>query len=217
MDGRDEMDGRCDPKWLEWARLLRATAQSGLTYTENAFDRGRFREVQAIAAEILACYSGEDPSMVRGLLEGELGYATPKVDVRGVVFHERKILLVRETADGGRWTVPGGWADIHETPSEAAVREVFEESGFRTRADKLLAVYDRNRQGLIPPYPWHVYKMFFLCERIGGEAATSIETSEVAFFGEDEIPELSVPRVNDKQIARFFEHLRRPELPTDFD
>jgi ADP-ribose pyrophosphatase YjhB (NUDIX family) len=143
------------------------------------------------------------------------GYATPKLDVRGVVFRENGILLVKEREDGG-WTLPGGWADVGESPADATVREVREESGFETRAVKLLAVYDRNRHGHTP-IPFHAYKLFFRCEIIGGAPATSVETEGVDCFGEDSLPPLSISRVTPAQIHRFFEHLRNPGWPTEFD
>lgn len=206
-----------DPKWLEWAKRLQATAQNGLQYAQSPFDRERFEAVQNIAAEILAAHTALEPARIHELMDSETGYATPKVDVRGVVFKDNALLMVREKFDG-RWTVPGGWADVSETPSEAVVREIREEAGFETRVTKILAVYDRSRQGNVPPYPFHVYKLFFQCELLGGKATTSIETEEVGFFAEDKIPsDLSIPRVNAKQIARFFEHLRHPDWPTDFD
>ncbi len=77
------------------------------------------------------------------------GYATPKVDVRGSVFRDDQILLVKERADG-LWTLPGGWADVNESPREAVVREIMEESGYHTRANKLLAVWDRAKHQHTP-------------------------------------------------------------------
>ena len=206
-----------DPQWLEWVKRLQATAQNGLQYAQSPFDRERFVAVQRVAAEILASHTSLSPARIQELMDSETGYATPKVDVRGVVFKDNELLMVREKFDG-RWTVPGGWADPSETPSRAVVREIREEAGFETRAVKVLAVYDRSRQGNVPPYPFHVYKLFFRCELLGGEATTSIETEEVSFFAEDRIPsDLSIPRVNAAQIARFFEHLRHPDWPTEFD
>jgi ADP-ribose pyrophosphatase YjhB (NUDIX family) len=204
-----------DTKWLEWAKKLQAIAQNGLTFTENPFDIERYKALRAIAAEIMATYSNREPSYVLDLFAHEIGYATPKVDVRGAVFRDDALLFVKERWDGC-WTLPGGWADIGDSPSEVAVREVYEESGYHTRAVKLLAVYDRDRQGH-PPFEHYVYKLFFQCELLGGSPSTSIETDEVAFFGEDEIPELSLTRIMPTQIARIFQHHRNPDLPTDFD
>jgi ADP-ribose pyrophosphatase YjhB (NUDIX family) len=171
--------------------------------------------VQQIAAEIVSAHSDLDPEQVRGLFDSESGYATPKVDVRGVVFRDDAVLLVRELRDN-RWTLPGGWADIGDSPAQATEREVREESGYLVRAVKLIACYDRNRHGH-PPFVFHIYKLFFQCELLGGTPVDSAETSEARFFGEDEIPELSLPRVTPAQIKRFFDHHRHPDWPTDFD
>ena len=204
-----------ESKWLEWVQKLQAIAQNGLTYTENPFDIERYKSLRAIAAEIMATYSNAEPSYVLDLFAREVGYATPKVDVRGAVFRDDTILLVRERTDGC-WTLPGGWADIGDSPAEVAQREVYEESGYRTRAVKLLAVYDRNRQGH-PPFAHYVYKLYFRCELLSGTPSPSIETDEVGFFAETEIPQLSLTRVMPAQITRIFQHYRQPDLPTDFD
>src|SRR5208282_547793 len=143
------------------------------------------------------------------------GYATPKVDVRAAVFRDSKLLLVKEREDGC-WTLPGGWADVGDSPSSATVREVKEESGYDVKVRKLLALLDRNLHGH-PPIPHHAYKLFFLCEILGGEAMTGDETEDVAFFGEGEIPPLSLTRVTPAQVFQLFEHLRHPEWPTQFD
>lgn len=206
-----------EPQWIEWAKALRAIAQTGLHFCESEYDAERYRQIQEIAADIFANHTNTKKEVIVDLFSQEYGYATPKVDVRGAVFKESKILLVREVLDDHRWTLPGGWADVNETPTEAVTREVFEESGFETRAAKLLAVYDRTKQNHRPPMPYHVYKMFFLCEIVGGGAKSSYETSEVGFFAEDNIPELSISRVLPHQIQRFFEHYRNSNLPTDLD
>lgn len=204
-----------EPNWLTWARKLQAIGQNGLTYSKDPFDIERFEELRELALEILQNYTDSDLPRIRDLFAGEHGHATPKVDVRGVVFNEDAILLVRERADG-KWTLPGGWVDVNESPSESVVREVFEESGYQAKALKLLACYDRNRHPH-PPHPYHVYKLFFHCEILGGSPSTSYETDGVDFFKQDAIPELSTGRVTSAQIDRFFEFLRSPDLPTDFD
>jgi len=203
-------------KWLEWGRRLQALAQNGLAYAENPFDVERYTQLRELAAEIIAAHSGLTVERAAELFAEETSYATPKVDVRGVVFKDDGILLVREMADRGRWTLPGGWADVGESPREAVVREVHEESGFETRPVKLLAVYDKAKHGH-PPDLLYIYKLFILCELIGGEAAHSIETQGAAFFREDDIPELSIGRTTKEQLARMFEHYRNPDLPTEFD
>lgn len=199
-------------------RELQAIAQIGQTFAgDSHFDRERYERVQAIAAEIVAAGTGLETGAVVEFFAAESGYATPKVDVRGVVFDaDGRLLLVREASDG-LWTLPGGWADVNESPATATTREVREESGFETRAVKLLAVYDRTLHEHVPAFPYHVYKLFLRCERVGGVAATSVETSGVAFFAEDALPPLSVSRVTERQLRRMFEHERHPDWPADFD
>lgn len=204
-------------KWIEWGRKLQAISQTGLHYTEKQYDRERYEQIREIAAEILAEHTTLSVSELLQLNAAEFGYATPKVDVRGVVFKDNKLLLVREIADAGRWTLPGGWADVNETPSQAVVREVFEESGFKTQAVKLLAVYDREHQKHTPSFPYTVYKLFFHCQIIGGKPQINHEVSEIAFFSETDIPELSESRVKKSQLLRFFGHYQEQTLPTDFD
>jgi ADP-ribose pyrophosphatase YjhB (NUDIX family) len=215
-----------EPQWLNFARRIQAIAQTGLHYEPSLFDRERYEKLLDIAAEMIAAYSDSDMPRVRELFDTQDGHATPKVDVRGVVFHENKILLVRENLDGGRWTLPGGWADPGEAPGEATAREIYEETGYRTRAVKLLAFYDRRLHGH-GPHIFSIYKAFFRCElldnhrsqaQIDNQSASYIETGEVRFFAEHEIPaDLSIGRVTQAQIRRFFEHLRQPDLPADFD
>lgn len=204
-------------KWLEWAQQLQAIAQNGFTYCENPYDLERYGQVRRVAAEMMAAHTDLEPSFVFNLFEKEEGYATPKVDVRGAVFQNDKILLVKEREDDC-WTLPGGWVDIGESPSDAVVREVYEESGYQTKALKLLALYDRNhpRHGH-PPLRHHVYKLFFQCEIIGGAPAENLEVSTVEFFSEQEIPELSLTRVVPSQIERLFKHYANSNWRTDFD
>jgi len=206
-----------DPRVLDWAMHLNALAQNGLVFAANPYDVERYRAIQRIAHEMLAVAVNMTVEQVSALFRYEPGYVTPKIDVRGVVFRNDAMLFVRERADQNRWTLPGGWADVGDTPSQNVEREVFEESGYRTRAVKVLAIYDRRKHGHVPG-PFHIYKIFFRCELLGGDATESTETSEVAFFRESEIPsDLSLGRVTPSQIARMFEHYRHPEWPTDFD
>lgn len=205
-----------EPIWLKWSKDLQSIAQTGLYYSDNPFDRERYERIQTIAAEIMSEFSNITVEEILDIFSMQAGHTTPKVDVRGVVFKDNKILLVKEISDNG-WTLPGGWADPNDSPSDSTIREIREESGFTARPLKVLAVYDRTKQGHTPPHAFHIYKIFIQCEITGGEPKNSIETSGVGFFHEDKLPPLSIARVTKKQIKRFFEHLRNPALPTDFD
>jgi ADP-ribose pyrophosphatase YjhB (NUDIX family) len=205
-----------EPEWLRWARELQAIAQTGLTFSTDSYDLERYQRLRAIAVEMLAVNSNTPMEQVRGLFDQDVGYPTPKVDVRAAVFRDDRILLVRETGDGC-WTLPGGWADVNQSAQECVEREVKEESGFDARAIKLAGVYDYRRQGHVSTHPYSIYKLFFICELTGGEARPSIETSAVEFFARDELPPLSLGRTNPRQIERMYQHRHRPELPADFE
>jgi len=204
-----------NPQWLLWSRRLQAIAQEGLTYARDGYDLGRYEQLRELAAEILAAHSTGTLQEARDLLTLETGPATPKVDVRAAVFREGRVLLVKEPGEVG-WSLPGGWADVGESPSEAAVRETLEESGYRVRPFRLLAAYDRDRHGH-PPIPYHVYKLVFSCEILDETPMSDVDTDGVRFFGENELPELSITRVTRDQISRFFEQHRDPDRPADFD
>lgn len=204
-----------NPKWLEWVQKLQALAQNGLAYSTNPFDIERYQQIRLIAAEMIADKTHRDAGEIESLLKDQAGYATPKVDARGVVICDGRILMVQELSDGG-WTLPGGWVDVGESPAAAVEREVWEESGYRVKAVKLAALFDRNLHPH-PPHLFHIYKLFFLCELTGGAPQDSIETAGASFFSQDEIPPLSAGRITTYQIQRMFEHFRNPDLPTDFD
>jgi ADP-ribose pyrophosphatase YjhB (NUDIX family) len=206
-----------DAKWLGWSRRLAAIAQTGLEYASDVYDRERYDQIRRIAAEIAAAHTDASAETIADLFARDEGYATPKIDVRGVVLREGRVLLVRERSDGG-WTLPGGWADVGDTPTEAVTREVREETGFTVRVVRLLALYDRDapRHGH-PPYAYHAYKAFFLCEMTGGEAALSVETDGVDFFAPDALPRLSTLRVTEPQLTRIIALANRPGAPTDLD
>jgi ADP-ribose pyrophosphatase YjhB (NUDIX family) len=200
---------------LEIARRLHALARTGLHFCGSEYDRERYLEIEQIAAELLAGPLPVDREALLALWRREEGYVTPKMDVRGAVFRDGRVLLVRETADG-RWTLPGGWADVNETPAQAVEKEIEQESGLRTRAVKLAALYDRSRHGHGDALH-HSWKAFFLCEITGGEARGSYETDAVGFFDPAGLPPMSLGRCTPRQVARMHEHWLDRAMPTDFD
>ena len=200
---------------LEWAREIQALAQTGRHYAQDKYQRDRCRRLMEIAAEMLADHTNIDTGLLIKAFDSQIGYATPKIDVRAAVFRNDRLLLVRERNDGG-WTMPGGWADVGDIPSKAAERETLEESGFRVKTRRLIGVYDANRRG--PLEVFHAFKIIFLCDILDGEARPSNETSEVAFFGPGEIPEnLSGERTTPRHIRDVFAVLNNPGIPAVFD
>ena len=208
---------------LRWARALQAIAQSGLTYARDpayagdVFDVDRYEQVLAVATEMFATLGGVPPATIAPLFDDQVGYATPKLDGRGLVFDaDGRVLLVRERLDGDRWTVPGGWVDVNESPAEAVTREVLEETGYEVVAERVLALWDRDRHDH-PPGPFHCWKVMVGCRIVGGAPQASIETSEPRFWSVDDLPELSRARITAAQLQRLRAlHLDRG-APTAFD
>lgn len=189
-------------EWIETLNKITGLAQTGLYYSKDIYDKERYDQIISYVRTLIDLKEINTQDFIADVLQ-DVGYATPKIDVRAVVFKDNKLLLAKETQDG-LWSVPGGWADIGYSAAENAEKEVLEETGLEVKATKLLALTDRRKH----PHPamfLHVYKAFFWCELIGGELKPSIETSEVGFFGKDELPPISTARVTETQIHQFFE------------
>ena len=205
-----------EPDWAVLLRELAAIAQTGLAYARDPFDLERYERIAALAVALIAVPTETAPETIAALLQDEPGYATPKIDVRAGLFRHGKVLMVREASDG-LWSLPGGFADVNCSPSEAVELEIEQESGFTARVTKLVALLDRRRHHAAHPRLRHCYKAYFLAEITGGAARPSLETTEVAFFAEDALPPLSAGRVTAPLIGRLFAHWREPALPAEFD
>ncbi|WP_174838814.1 MULTISPECIES: NUDIX hydrolase [unclassified Ruegeria] len=201
--------------WLARAKRLLALAETGQHFTENPFDRERYDEIAVIARSMLADLGRVPLAHIEGLIpEHTAGYATPSVDIRGAVIRDGCILLVRERSDG-KWAMPGGFADIGSSPAENIEREVWEEAGLRVEARQLYALRHKARH----PYPADArdfYKLFFLCDpQNSREPKPGTETSDVAFFAPDALPELSLTRNIPADIQAAFS--ANTGHPTTFD
>ena len=202
-------------KILAWAVELQAMAQTALYYCKDKFDIERFQRIRDISAEMMTLKADLSFDKIKNLFCGDEGYQTPKIDTRGAIFRGEKILLVCES--DGRWTLPGGWCDVDQSPAENTVKEVREEAGLKVTVDKLVAVHDRNRRNA-DTYIFGVAKFFFLCSELGGEFQKNIETVESKFFAENEIPDnLANEKCTAEQIKLCFAAHRAKVWETVFD
>lgn len=201
-------------EWLEILHKMTALAQSGLHYSKDIYDQERYQQLLQYVENLLQLQHIQTNQFQADVLK-DIGYATPKIDVRAVIFKDNQLLLVKEVSDG-LWALPGGWADPDYSASENVIKEVLEETGLEVRCLKLLALTDMRKHAH-PRMFLHVYKAFFLCEVISGALKPSIETTDVAFFSFDALPEISVPRVTYAQIKACFDYLKHPHSVTYFD
>lgn len=202
-------------QWLEFAIRIQSIAQAGLQYGRDKYDLERYEELRDIAAEMIAAKTDIPVVKVRDLFCNETGYQTPKLDTRAAVFQDGKILLVHE--NNGTWSLPGGWCDVTESIASNTEKEVREETGFTVSAQRLLAVQDWRKHN-VTNYAYGVIKCFVLCRYEGGAFSENIETTEIGFFGEGELPEqLANEKCTRAQIEMCFRMQENPALPTLFD
>jgi ADP-ribose pyrophosphatase YjhB (NUDIX family) len=204
------------PAWLDFARRIAAIAGTGLHYTDAQYDRERYEQLREIAAEMMALGSGLSPGQILDFLGNQTGYHTPRLDVRGAIFRGDEILLVQEAQDG-KWAMPGGFLDVGLTGAQAIEKEVREESGLIVKASRLVGYIDRDKRGDIPPYVFHIHKLFFLCEELGGTLTPSYETLDARFWPLNGLPDLSGGRTLDWQIEAIVARRDDPNLPPFFD
>ena len=204
-----------DNQWMQWAQRIQAIAKTGIAFSKDIYDIERYEELRNISVEIIAKHTDLEIAKIKDLFADAKGYQTPKVDIRGVVFRNGRILMVKEKNDN-KWALPGGFCDVGLSPSQNVVKEIKEESGFIVNPIRLLALLDKNKH----PHPvdlQHFYKIFILCEIVGGEATAGIETNSIEFFSENDLPELSITRNTASQIHTLFEFLHNPDKETVFD
>lgn len=215
MKSESRIAMKCQYDWLHIAEAIKSISQNGLTYCKNQYDKERYQQLKAIAADIISNYSNFSQEKIIEIFSFDQGYLTPKLDVRAAIFKQNKILLVKEISDGC-WTLPGGWVDVNESPAEAVIRETFEETGYIVKALKLVALWDKHKHGHPPQIP-HAFKAMFICDITGGASKTNHEISEIDWYKIDSLPELSLHRVMPNQILRLYEHSINLNIATDFD
>lgn len=198
---------------LRLAKRVQAIAENGLHYTENDFDRDRYKELDDISIRFLSLLTNTPLRTIQAMTPEKNGYRTPKVDVRCVIFNDKdEILMVKERVDS-RWSLPGGWCDVGYTPTEVAVKEAFEEAGIKVKAHRVLAIFDKKCHAH-PEDLFYAYKIFMECVATDYQISTGMETLDVGFFKQGDYPELSTPRNTAYQIDRMFDfHYNRLHWP----
>ncbi len=192
------------PQWIDYVKRVEAISRIGLTNCRNPYDIERYEELRSLSIRFMEAYTGEELERIEELFASDPGYKTPKVEVRGVVFKEGKVLMVRELADN-KWSLPGGYCEVGYSIGENVAREIAEEAGLEVVPKKLLGVFDRSKHAH-PPSPYHVYKVFVECSITGEVEPRGLETDGVGFFALENLPELSENRILKEEIEKIFEY-----------
>src|SRR6478672_11345620 len=203
-------------EFLEEIKRLNAIADVGLLYSHNDYDKERYSAIQNISFKLLNMVNDHSIESLKTSFPLVKDYPTPKVDIRGVLLSDdKKILLIKESADG-KWSLPGGWADIGETPREVIIKEFKEETGLDVVPQRLLAVFDK-RMHPHPPQPFYVYKMVFLCNAVGTTITKGFDVLDVQYFAIDALPELSEDRILKSQVEVLYKLATGTHLPPYVD
>lgn len=202
-------------KWLKWAIEIQSLAQNGLAYTNSIYDKERYERLREISGEIISNKTDISKEKINDLFCNEVGYQTPKIDTRGVIFKDNKILLVQEK--DGRWAIPGGWCDVLETIKSNTIKEVKEETGLNVNTLKIIAIHDRSKHNKqIDAY--RIMKIFVLCEVINGEFQENSETIKTDYFSLNEIPNnLALEKTSFNQIEMCFKAYNDDNWQVEFD
>ncbi|MBK9731280.1 MAG: NUDIX hydrolase [Chitinophagaceae bacterium] len=195
---------------------IKAIADTGLLYSNNEFDKERYSELKEISLQLMSEVSGQDINSLKEYFPLVKDYPTAKVDIRGMVLSpDKKILLVKESLDG-RWSLPGGWADVGYSPKENIIREFKEETGLDIVPEKLLAVFDKKMHPH-PPQPFYIYKMVFYCTVISSKIEKGFDVLDVQYFDIADIPTLSEDRILKSQIELLYRKILGADFTTYVD
>jgi len=198
---------------LMLAKRIQAIAENGLHYAESDYDQDRYGDLEEISTRIISLVTNLSHDTIKMATPEKNGYRTPKIDVRCVIFNDQdEILMVKERVDSC-WSLPGGWCDVGYTPTEVAEKEAFEEAGIKVKATRVLAIFDKKCHDH-PEDLFYTYKIFMDCKAENFEISTGMETLDVGFFNQKELPELSTPRNTAGQIHKMFDfHFNKIHWP----
>jgi ADP-ribose pyrophosphatase YjhB (NUDIX family) len=186
-----------DDKLYQFIVKVAAISKIGLLFSKDPYAVENYAELQALSKKIIEEYGQmkiDGPNyFVRDI------YPTPNVSVRAIVFNDKKQLLLVKESSLGTWSLPGGWCDLFETPSEAIIKEVIQEAGIHIKVEKLLGISDRVKYKTNKK--WSEYAVMFLATIVKDTKVFGHEVSEVGFFDIDNLPELSF-KSNETEIKR---------------
>ena len=182
--------------FVKYLQRMIAITDTGLTFTKDPFDRERYEDLRGLLSEMLNQASDLDAEEVAEVLKPTSAYATPLMDVRAWIVEDEKICLVRGQGEND-WALPGGFGEVSYSPTENILKEIEEETGFKAKVERLLAVFDTNRFQLQSK---QYTKFVFGCKLLDGQFQENQEIADLQFFAIDQLPALSEKRITKEQI-----------------
>ena len=182
--------------FVKYLQRMIAITDTGLTFTKDPFDRERYEDLRSLLSEMLNQGLDIDSEEVTEVLKPTFAYATPLMDVRAWIVEDEKICLVRGQGEDS-WALPGGFGEVGYSPTENILKEIEEETGFKAKVERLLAVFDTNCFQLQSK---QYTKFVFGCKLLDGQFQENQEIADLQFFAIDQLPNLSEKRITKEQI-----------------
>ncbi len=195
--GKNMIDNR---EFYNYVLRMIAIAKIGLKYSKDPYAIENYQEVQERSMDVLEHFVDEKFDRPNYFIKDL--YPTPNISVRTLVFNDKnELLLVRESKDNA-YSLPGGWCDLGDSPSEAAINEVKQEAGIDIEIKRLLGVLDvsKDQNGLLEAQ----YVVCFVAEQTSEFKEHSYETNDVKYFPVNNLPNLSFKNTK-KDILRLID------------
>ena len=190
-------------EFYEFLLKIHSIAKIGMVYSRDPYAIANYEEINELTKAMLEKFmdvSFERPSMFSRDI-----YPTPNVSVRTIIFDDQnRVLLVKEVKDGC-YSLPGGWCDLYESPSEAAIKECYQEAGAKVMITGLVGIL--NRTPIKGPQAIPEYMIVFKGEVMGSLDQVGFETSEASWFPLDDLPEISI-KVTKEEVKKVIEAAR---------
>lgn len=189
---------------------VQSIAKIGLIFSTDPYAIANYHQINDLTREMLENFM--NVSLERNNFFARDIYPTPNVSVRTIIFNDQQeVLLVKEARDGA-YSLPGGWCDLYDSPSEAARQECRQEAGADVTIERLVGVFNRTpyKAGVAVPE----YMIVFVGKVNGPLQDHEHETTDVGYFPINQLPELS-RKVSREEYVRVIDAARRGEVLFD--
>ena len=178
-----------DSKYIyDFLIKIQSIAKIGLTYSKDPYAITNYNEINNLSKAFLEDF--ENVKLDRpNYFEKDI-YPTPNISVRTVILNEErtKVIMVRE-ANLGTYSLPGGWADLYDSPSQTAKNECSQEAGADIEVVRLVGILNRTPFKSSASIPEYV--IIFEGKLIGKLHEHEYETDDVGWFDIDDLPPIS--------------------------
>ena len=180
---------------------VQSIAKIGLKYSKDPYAISNYTELNNLSIKFLEEFM-EVKFDRPNFFERDI-YPTPNISVRTVILNKdrSKVIMVRE-ASTHTYSLPGGWADLYDSPSDTARNECQQEAGAEIEIVRLVGVL--NRTPFKSPTSIPEYVVIFEAKLKGELHEHEYETDDVGWFKIDELPELS-PKVTREEVTKMID------------